>query len=83
MPLIFRRHRSLSTSYALHASDLALQDCNFNDGLDLDLERAGVALASGMGSLKDICDGNKVYEKSHRQLSPFFVSKILISSAAG
>lgn len=76
-------HRSLATHYALHASDLALQDAGFNDGLDMDLTRAGVAVASGMGSLLDICEGSQVYETSQRKLSPFFVSKILISSTAG
>ena len=75
--------RSTATHYALHASDIALQNAGFKGGCDLDLKRCGVALASGMGSLQDIRDGSHIYNTSPRRLSPFFVSKILISSTAG
>ena len=75
--------RSLATHFALHASDLALQDAGFNEGTGIDLTRAGVAVASGIGSLQDICEGSRTYDTSQRRLSPFFVSKILISSIAG
>jgi 3-oxoacyl-[acyl-carrier-protein] synthase II len=75
--------RSRATHFALHASDLALQDAGFNGGEGMDLTRAGVAVASGIGSMQDICDGYNTFLTEQRRLSPFFVSKILISSIAG
>jgi len=77
------KYKSLSTHYALHAGDIALECAQFNEGKDIDLTRAGVAIASGMGTLKDITDTNSLSDESYRRLSPFFVSKILINMAAG
>ena len=79
------KYKSLSTHYALHASDIALQSANFNGGENIDLNRAGVAIASGMGTMKDITESDRacVKKESYRRISPFFVSKILLNMAAG
>lgn len=79
------KYKSLSTHYALHASDIALQSAHFNEGTGIDLCRAGVAIASGMGTMKDITEADHYCRdtSSYRRLSPFFVSKILLNMAAG
>jgi 3-oxoacyl-[acyl-carrier-protein] synthase II len=79
------KYKSTSTHYALHASDIALGSARFEDGKNIDLCRAGVAIASGMGTMKDITDTDRVCRSaaSYRRLSPFFVSKILLNMAAG
>jgi 3-oxoacyl-[acyl-carrier-protein] synthase II len=41
------KYKSLSTHYALHASDIALDHARFRGGEGLDLNRAGVSMASG------------------------------------
>lgn len=43
------KYKSLSTHYALHASDIALQSAVYGDGMDP--TRAGVAIASGMATV--------------------------------
>jgi 3-oxoacyl-[acyl-carrier-protein] synthase II len=79
-----QKQRSKSTNYALYASDLALKDAEYNAGQLFDINRCGVAIASGMGTMKDITDSYQLCEKdSYRKLSPYFVSKILLNMAAG
>jgi 3-oxoacyl-[acyl-carrier-protein] synthase II len=83
------KQRSKSTHYALHASDLALKDAEFysnkSASSSLDLNRCGITMASGMGTLRDITDASQdsISKDSYHKLSPYFVSKILLNMAAG
>ncbi len=77
------RRMDLAEQYALVASELAIQD----SGLDLtqvDLERAGVVIGSGIG-------GITTFEQQHSTLvtsgpgrvSPFFIPMMIIDMCAG
>jgi 3-oxoacyl-[acyl-carrier-protein] synthase II len=83
------KQRSKSTHYALHASDIALKDAEFYPSSSshslLDLNRCGVTMASGMGTLRDITEASQesISKDSFHKLSPYFVSKILLNMAAG
>jgi 3-oxoacyl-[acyl-carrier-protein] synthase II len=80
------RDKSLFINYALHASDLALQHAKLdlsNDTSPYKSERAGVALASGIGAINETVDASQALDTSERKLSPYFVPKILINMAAG
>lgn len=78
------KEQSKFIQYANYASDIALEHAG-NPLLEknYDSTRAGVAIASGVGSLQEITDGSKVLEESYRKLSPYFIPKILINLAAG
>lgn len=77
--------RSLSpaTSFALLATKQALEDANLLEtGEDTKLN-TGVAIGMGMVDMKDIYETNDALRKSYKQVSPFFVPRILSNMAAG
>ena len=70
------------TKYALYASDIALSHACVNQK-DVDPNRAGVAVACGIGTIADIVATSKVLDISYKKVSPYFVPKILSNMAAG
>lgn len=71
-----------ATAYALMATDEALRDSKleFEDKTKL---RTGVAIGMGMVDLQDICETNDALNRGYRNVSPFFVPRILPNMAAG
>lgn len=74
------KYKSKSTIYAIHSSDIAINDAKF---VSTEPGRIGVAVGCGIGSLDDILESNKNLEVSYKKLSPHFVSKILLNMPAG
>ncbi|MQL84259.1 hypothetical protein Taro_016754 [Colocasia esculenta] len=71
-------------AYALCATDEALKDADWRPTDLQNKESTGVSIGAGIGSICDIADaGHMVYEKKLRQLSPFFVPRILVNMASG
>ncbi|XP_045474332.1 3-oxoacyl-[acyl-carrier-protein] synthase, mitochondrial [Harmonia axyridis] len=72
-----------ATAYALMGTEEALKDSNLcNTDEDTKL-RTGVAIGMGMVDLQDICETNDALNKGYRNVSPFFVPRILPNMAAG
>jgi 3-oxoacyl-[acyl-carrier-protein] synthase II len=66
----------------LKAADEAIKDANFSD--DVDMERFGIASASGIGGLPNI-EKNSVEckNRSPRKISPFFIPSSLVNMLGG
>jgi len=71
-----------STQFAVAAGDEALSDAGLTpEGLDH--ERSGVIVGSGIGGSETIEEGYRVLSsKGPRAISPLFVSKLLVNTAA-
>lgn len=71
-------------AYALCAADEALRDANWLPSEQEDMEKTGVSIGGGIGSISDILDASQmICEKRLRRLSPYFIPRILINMAAG
>jgi 3-oxoacyl-[acyl-carrier-protein] synthase II len=71
-------------AYAQCAAEEALTDANWHPQEVTDLERTGVAIGGGIGSINDILEASHLINRQElRRLSPFFVPRILINMAAG
>ena len=66
---IISKDISIFSQYALHASDLALShSCIDSHASNFDLDRSGVAVASGIGSIDDIVEGSLTVQTSVKKL---------------
>ena len=71
--------------YALLASREALSQAGIeNNDSKIDLDRAGVAIGSGIGGLKTIQnESEKLHQAGADRISPFFIPSSLINMASG
>ncbi|PPR41685.1 MAG: 3-oxoacyl-[acyl-carrier-protein] synthase 2 [Alphaproteobacteria bacterium MarineAlpha8_Bin1] len=69
--------------YALIASKEALKDSGWQPQNDLESQRTGVMVGSGIGGLDGIRKSAENLEKSPRKISPFFIPSCLINLASG
>lgn len=70
--------------FAVAASQLALKDANLNIKEDMDPERAGVYIGSGIGGLGTWEEQHKLLlEKGPRRVSPFFIPMMIANMASG
>jgi len=77
------RKMDLFTQFALAAAELAVNDSGIPLG-DLQSERAGVYVGSGIGGLGSIEEWHKVLlEKGPERVSPFFLIQTIINEASG
>lgn len=77
------RKMDLFIQYGLAAADEAIRDAGL-DTANLDVERVGVAIGSGIGGLPGIEQGHLVYLKGGaRKISPFFVPANIINMISG
>lgn len=68
--------------FALAAADEAMSGWSPRDSAEM--ERAGVAIGSGIGSLTDIVEASAfLSRRGHRRISPHFIPKMLVNMAAG
>ncbi len=71
------------THYAVAGCKLALEDANLDIG-NLNQERVGVILGSGIGGIETLEEQNKVLmEKGPGRVSPFFIPMMISNMAAG
>ena len=70
--------------FAIAAADMALADSGFVAQSEMEQNRAGVLIGSGIGGLDGIAQGAyTIRDKGMRRLSPFFVPGLLINMASG
>ncbi|WP_127585761.1 beta-ketoacyl-ACP synthase II [Paenibacillus koleovorans] len=70
--------------FAVAASHSALKDANLNIETDMDPERAGVYIGSGIGGLGTWEDQHNVLlEKGPKRVSPFFIPMMIANMASG
>jgi 3-oxoacyl-[acyl-carrier-protein] synthase II len=70
--------------YAVAAAEEALNDANWLPQTQVDQERTGVILGSGIGGLGTIAaTAIELHEKGPRRVSPFFIPSALINLASG
>jgi len=77
------RKMDLFIQFALAAAQLAVDDAGLKPG-DLEGERTGVVVGSGIGGIGSIEETHKVLlEKGPDRVSPFFLIQTIINEAAG
>jgi 3-oxoacyl-[acyl-carrier-protein] synthase II len=70
--------------YAIAASVQAMQDAGLADGSQIDPERLGVIIGSGIGGLKTFEEQHDVYrERGQSKISAFFIPMFIGDIAAG
>lgn len=78
------RRMALFSQYSIAAATEALRDAGWSPSSHLELERTGVCLGSGIGSLDDAYNMSVAYSTGgHKKVSPLFVPRLLINLAAG
>src|SRR5687768_2332279 len=72
------------TQYAVAASVQAMQDAGLANGHQIDPDRIGVIVGSGIGGLKSFEEQHDVYrERGASKISPFFIPMFIADIAAG
>eukprot|EP01121_Diplochlamys_sp_Union-15-3_P009706 TRINITY_DN2652_c0_g1_i4.p1 TRINITY_DN2652_c0_g1~~TRINITY_DN2652_c0_g1_i4.p1 ORF type:complete len:402 (-),score=68.33 TRINITY_DN2652_c0_g1_i4:337-1542(-) len=70
--------------YALCAAEQAIKDSGIEIKTEEDTHKIGVAIGSGIGSVKEVQDTCETMKsRGIRRISPYFIPKILINMAAG
>lgn len=78
------RRLALFTQYGLAATAEAITDANLDKYEDLDKNRVGVAVGSGIGSFPDIYEDSVSFSNSgYKRIQPLFIPKLLTNMAAG
>jgi 3-oxoacyl-[acyl-carrier-protein] synthase II len=73
----------LFVQYAIAAAQQALEQANL-DFLNVDMERFGIYIGSGIGGINTILDNHKaLIEKGPRRVSPFMVPMMISNMASG
>jgi 3-oxoacyl-[acyl-carrier-protein] synthase II len=72
------------TQYAVAASAQAMKDAALEQGANVDPDRMGVIIGSGIGGLKAFEEQHDVYrERGQSKISPFFIPMFIADIAAG
>jgi 3-oxoacyl-[acyl-carrier-protein] synthase II len=72
------------TQYAVASAVQAMADAGLNDLGDIDPDRVGVILGSGIGGLRSFEEQHDVYrERGASKISPFFIPMFIADIAAG
>jgi len=70
--------------FSFAATEEAINDAKYMPITEKEKERTGVTIGSGIGSLDDIIETNKLlHSQGYKKVSPYFIPKILINMAAG
>lgn len=72
------------TQFAVAASKMAIKDANIQIGTNVDAERAGVWIGSGIGGISEFEEQfTKYLEKGPRRVSPFTIPLFIPNMASG
>jgi 3-oxoacyl-[acyl-carrier-protein] synthase II len=72
------------TQFACAAADMAVKDARLDGVANLDMDRIGVIIGSGIGGLSTIEEEHKVLAaKGARRVSPFLIPKLISNIAPG
>ena len=78
------RRMDLFTQYALYAADMAIEDAGLKDNDDINKERVGVIVGSGIGGILTFEKQTEVLnEKGPRKVSPFFITMLISDISPG
>jgi 3-oxoacyl-[acyl-carrier-protein] synthase II len=88
-PLLYMERKEakradLYTQYAVAASVQAMREAGLEPGVNVEPERIGVIVGSGIGGLKSFEEQHDVYhENGPSRISPFFIPMFIADIAAG
>jgi 3-oxoacyl-[acyl-carrier-protein] synthase II len=88
-PLLYMERKEakradMYTQYAVAASVQAMRDAGLEPGVNVDPERIGVIVGSGIGGLKSFEEQHDVYhDNGPSRISPFFIPMFIADIAAG
>ena len=72
------------THFAVAASKLAMQDAGLESGVNVQPERFGVLIGSGVGGMDTIESQSRAFvERGPRRVSPFMIPNLLVNMASG
>lgn len=77
---------SLAQIYALVAAEEAIKDSKWESKNENDSIRAGTCIATGMAGVQEVADAALALSnssKGYKQISPYFVPKILPNLSSG
>ena len=78
------RRMDLFTQYALYSADMAIEDAGLKDNGDINKERVGVIVGSGIGGIITFEKQTEVLnEKGPRMVSPFFITMLISDISPG
>lgn len=78
------RRMARFTQFAVAASKMAMKDADVNVGKDVEAERIGVWIGSGIGGLDEFEDQHKKFlNKGPRRVSPFIIPMFIPDMASG
>ena len=84
VPVKEQRKMDIFIHFAMAGAQMAMEDSGLYHHTDINTERAGVLIGSGIGGLRGIEEGTLlVKEKGAKRLSPFFIPSNLINLASG
>jgi len=84
LPAKERRRMGDFMLYAIAAAREAMRDAEYRPQSDLERERAGVLIGSGIGGLPEIERAAlALHERGPRRISPFFIPSSLVNEASG
>jgi len=84
LPAKERRRMGDFMLYAIAAAREAMRDADYRPRSDLERERAGVLIGSGIGGLPEIERAAlALHERGPRRISPFFIPSSLVNEASG
>ncbi|HEY6723902.1 MAG TPA: beta-ketoacyl-ACP synthase II [Polyangiaceae bacterium] len=84
LPAKDRRRMGDFMLYAITAAREAIRDAAYRPGTDLERERAGVMIGSGIGGLPEIERAAlALHERGPRRISPYFIPSSLVNEASG
>ena len=78
------RRMDLFTQYALYAADMAIEDAGLKENDDINKERVGVIVGSGIGGILTFEKQTAILnEKGPRKVSPFFITMLIADISPG
>ncbi len=78
------RRSDLYSQYALAAASQALSDSGIESGKNIEPEKLGVYVGSGIGGLNTLMkEAKKLYEEGANRISPLFIPMMISNIAAG
>ncbi|XP_031564108.1 3-oxoacyl-[acyl-carrier-protein] synthase, mitochondrial-like isoform X2 [Actinia tenebrosa] len=84
LKVVDKRSTSEESLFAVIAASEALKDSKWKPTTELEKQRTGVCIGSGIGGIKDIpVTGAILKKEGYRKVSPFFVPRILVNMPAG